>query len=104
MSALGVLNRYGFQQLRPGENDASFQFSGPGLVVLACESPHAAEVRFSLITAVSADSDALAVAKSLLKQGYECNGYRFALLAPIRDKRERLAALSLFAPMCSAGV
>ncbi len=105
MSALSVLNRYDFKQLRPGENQDGFKFSGPGIVVIACEkkSTEPGEIHFTLVTAINADNDALEVATRVLKQGRNCDGYLFALLAQIQTKADRLAALVQLHPMCSEG-
>lgn len=104
-TALSVLSTFDFKQLRPGENDIDFKFSGPGIVVIACQdtSVSPGEVQFSLITALSADSDALEVAHRLLKQQWVCNGYLFAMLAPVTDRQRRLEAVAVLSPRCSAG-
>lgn len=104
-TALSVLNSLGFIQLRPGENDAGFKFSGPGVVVIACESKNSppGEIRFSLITALSADTDALEVAKRLLMQKWSCDGYLFAMQASVKEKPARVQALAALSPICKAG-
>ena len=104
-TALAVLSSFDFKQLRPGENDADFKFSGPGLVVIACQDTSVVpgEIRFTLMTALSVDSDALDVAHRLLKQQWDCKGYVFALLASVIDKKARLEAIATLTPMCSAG-
>jgi len=105
-TALSVLSKYDFKQLRPGENDAVFKFSGPGIVVIACQNTSVApsEIMFSIITALSADPDALEVAHRLLKQKWTCNGYVFAMLAPVKDEAERLEAIATLSSRCSAGI
>ena len=104
-TALSVLSSLGFSQLRPGENDGTYKFSGPGVVVLACEDKKSppGEIRFSLITALCADNDALEVAKRLLIQKWSCEGYVFAMLASVKDKSARLNAVAALSPMCKAG-
>lgn len=104
-TALSVLTKYNFRQLRPGENDRVFEFAGPGVVVIACEkeSKHVGEIQFSLITALSADNDALEVATRLLSQQWDCDGYVFALLASVNDRAKRIEAVEVLSGMCSAG-
>ena len=104
-TALSVINALGFTQFRPGENDKDFSFSGPGVVVIACQdnSLPRSMVSFRLITALNADSDALAVAKHSLSHGWECEGYLFALLAAVPDRAARLDAVATLDRMCSAG-
>jgi hypothetical protein len=104
-TALSVLSSLGFIQLRPGENDVGFKFSGPGVVAIACQDTSCAvdEVRFKLITVMSADNDALEIATRLLKQTWNCAGYMFALLAHVPDKATRAEAVATLNSMCSAG-
>jgi hypothetical protein len=68
MSALSVLNHYTWKHLRPGENEKDFAFTGPGVVVICREPPKKdpSEVSFSILTAVSAENDALTVASRML--------------------------------------
>lgn len=104
-TALSVINSLGFKQLRPGENQDTFTFSGPGVVAIACQdiSCGQAEVRFKLLTAVSADNDAMEVATRLLNQQWNCTGYVFALLASVPEEQKRLEAVATLDCICSAG-
>lgn len=106
MSALSILNRYDFKRLRPGENDSSFVFKGPGLVVICQEEVQANgdETQFKMLTALIANNDALAVAKNALKQRAGREKYVFAMLASLATLGERQAALEALAPMCSEGI
>lgn len=105
-TALSILSSLGFKQLRPGENDKDFKFSGPGVVVLACQNTSCppSEIHFKLITAVSADSDALDVAFNLLSQNRSCDGHTFALLASVPEKEDRISAVATLGRMCSEGI
>lgn len=104
-TALSVLSSLGFKQLRPGENQDSFTFSGPGVVAIACQDITCGptEVRFQLLTAMSADNDAMEVATRLLGQQWNCTGYVFALLASVPEKKKRLEAVATLDRICSAG-
>ena len=92
MHTFEIVNKYDPKLLRPGENDAQFKFEGPGVVVLAREEPG---TTYSTVLDVLAAEDALAVAKSLLKQPRPDDRYRYAMLLSIRDraKRESVAAI-----------
>src|ERR1035441_7701812 len=94
-TSLSVLSRLDLKHLRPGENDKEFVFTGPGVVLIACEKDsQPGEIRFSLLNAVSAD-DAFAAATSLLKQSHECDGYVFAMLARVEKQTDRDAVLQV---------
>lgn len=105
MTALGVLQRYVYEYLRPGQNDKEFKFDGPGLVIICRdETPKNSDDRqFRILTAVSASNDALAVAKRLLTQRANSEKYVYAMLASIEKDGERQKALAELAPMCIEG-
>ena len=88
LAELEVFNRYSSKLLRPGENDATLEFDGGGIVVIALE---AADGQFTILETYTADN-ALEVAKKVLTQPHDQPGYRFAILFRI-PKQERLAAL-----------
>ena len=96
--ALDVLRRYSFKHLRPGEhgeNERDFEFEGPGLVIICREEPpkKVGQREFAILTAVNAPNDALAVARSLLKQRSGGERYVYAMLASMKSPRERQRVL-----------
>jgi hypothetical protein len=104
LTALSVLDRHQFRQLRPGENDKDFQFKGAGLVVI-CQEVKATErgqPDFRILTATDAD-DALVTAKRLISQRARRGTYVFAMLASLLPQ-QRTQALAELAEMCSEGI
>jgi hypothetical protein len=103
--ALSVFSKHKFKSLRPGENDDTFDFTGPGVVVIACET-NAVTREFQTVTEFNAPVDALADARRLLS-GHRslCSGYLYARLASVTDGEERRAAVEALSrgPHYSAG-
>jgi hypothetical protein len=101
--AQSVFHRYRFSALRPGENDKTFKFSGPGVAILCreleAESP--GEVHFEIVEALAAEADALAVAKSMLAQPRESDAYFFAEVVRIDDLGQRIAAAIALKAVCA---
>lgn len=88
LAELEVFNRYSSKLLRPGENDQTLAFDGGGIVVIALE---AGDAQFTIVETYTADN-LLEVARKVLSQPHDDQGYRFAILFRI-PRQERLAAL-----------
>ena len=59
-----ILSRYTSKVLRPGENDETIKFPGPGVCILARETGPS---EYAPLKVLYAKNDALAVAKSMLQ-------------------------------------
>jgi hypothetical protein len=102
-SLSSILTKYNFKQLRPGENDETFQFTGPGICILATETERNGSTVYQPIAAYSA-GDALEIAKRALRGHSEAGppAYRLAFLATVSAKRgERLAVLEQISTHCT---
>ena len=100
-TAAQYLTQFVNNQLRPGENDQTFKFEGPGTVVIAMELPAKAngDRPIKLLKLLDAKNNALVVAKTSLasRQPTEHGDYIFALMGVIppqykADALEKLEA------------
>ena len=101
-SLAAILSKYEFKAFRPGENENSFSFSGPGICIISLEHLQGGERIYQPLEACESQ-DALSTTKRLLayphaerEQGYLC---AFLAIIPA-EKSQRLAVLAELSAIC----